>query len=309
MVRCRAVVAVLLVMTWYGGSGASIGAAQSSASRPGGSGDGREMVRLMVRPQVGDTLYLQMEQTIEMRGRRGGSGARGTDGASRSPEYGPRIGTTGRVTRLLLFAHSLVESSDLAGTTVLATSDSVVMWLGTTADMGPPQRQALQDDARQVRVRVMPDGSMRMHNPPPGAASLGATLASVPGLLPETPVAVGSEWMRDMALPTLPVSGFRADGVVQVKLRLDSLTRGGRDAWVTLSGVLRRGGTSPDWPPGTRVVTSGTIRGHMLIDRQRAWIMSALTELDVSSELAPGTTSGNAPTLLDMHIVQQVRVR
>lgn len=309
MVRCRAMVVVLLMVTWYGGGGATTTAAQPPAPR---SSESREAVRLIVRPQVGDTLHLQMEQTIEMRGRRA-TGPEGLDGAarsSRSPAYGPRAGlTTNRVTRLLLFAHSLVESSDLTGTTVLTTSDSMVMWLGATADKVQPLRQLVPEDVRQVRVRVMPDGSMRMQNPPPGAASLGATLASVPGLLPDAPMPIGSEWMRDMAFPALPLSGFRADGVVQVKLRLDSLTAGGRNAWVTLAGVLRRGGAAPDWPVGTRVVTSGTLRGHMLIDRQRAWIVWALTELDVSSELASGTAPDNVPTALDMRIVQQVRVR
>lgn len=85
MVRCRAMVVVLLMVTWYGGGGATTTAAQPPAPR---SSESREAVRLIVRPQVGDTLHLQMEQTIEMRGRR----ATGPEGLTvpRVPQGRPR---------------------------------------------------------------------------------------------------------------------------------------------------------------------------------------------------------------------------
>src|SRR6476661_8582820 len=160
-----------------------------------------EVVWLLARPRVGDTLRLQMEQTIEISGRRSDAPQRPAppliDGrkSSVSPkgaDYGPRRARANtRVTRLLLFAHSLVEASDLTMTTLLATTDSMSMLAGTAKENGRPQRMALPAEGRQVRVRVTPDGAMRVNDPPPGAMELGATLASMPGMLPDRQVAIG----------------------------------------------------------------------------------------------------------------------
>jgi hypothetical protein len=278
-----------------------------------------EAVRLIVRPRVGDTLHLLMEQTIEMTGRqtnatsRSGPDALGrnrTEPVPKGPEYGPRRERASpRMTRLLLYAHSLVESSDLSATTLLATTDSVAMWAGTGPDVGQPQAMPLPSEGRQVRVRVTPDGAMRVNDPPPGAMELGATLASMPGMLPESAVRVGDSWDRDIMLPSLPVSGFRADGVVRAQFRLDSITHGGRDAWISMVGTLRRDGAGHELPPGTRVVTAGTVRGTLLIDRTRAWIVDARTTIDVQSSVTPGPAGAAAPMLLDLRILQRIRVR
>ncbi|MEQ1691115.1 MAG: hypothetical protein ABMA00_07520 [Gemmatimonas sp.] len=258
-------------------------------------------VSLIVRPRVGDTLWLQMEQTIEV-------SSRPTRAAS--PEYGPRrTGASTRITRLLLFAHSLVEASDLSVTTLLATTDSMAMGAGTPDDTRQPQLLPLPMDGRQVRVRVTPDGAMRVNDPPPAAMELGATLASMPGMLPSEPVRVGDRWERDIVLPSLPVSGYRADGVVRARFRFDSLTHGGRDAWISMEGSLHRDGASRELPAGTRVITAGTMRGVLVVDRQRAWIVDARTVMDVQSEVSSGPGSAKAPVLLDLRVRQRVRVK
>ncbi|MFO0093116.1 MAG: hypothetical protein ACK54K_02305 [Gemmatimonadaceae bacterium] len=298
------------LVLWGGLLAPCVAGAQRAPARLGAP----EGVQLTVRPRVGDTLRLQVEQTVEMHGRRVSgatvSGLPGTRGTAPEPAYGPRADrANSRLTRLQLFAHSLVEASDLSVTTLLATTDSITMWAGSPGDAQEPQAMAVPEDARQVRVRVTPDGAMRLSDPPPGATTLGRTLASVPGLLPVGPVTVGSVWTRDMVLPSLPLSGFRAAGVVQARLRLDSLTRGGRDAWISISGLLRREGAARELPAGTRIITAGTIRGTMHVDRERAWIVDARTVLDVQSEVAPGPAATGTPMLLDLRIVQQVRVR
>lgn len=274
-------------------------------------------VLLLVRPRVGDTLKLQVEQTVEVSGRRvdGDRSSvppvlQGKRGATPAPVYGPRVDRANtRLTRVQLFAHSLVEASDLSSTTLLATTDSIAMWAGSAIETPRPALMPLGDDARQVRVSVTPDGAMRVSDPPPSAMQLGATLASVPGLLPEGPVTVGSEWQREMTLPSLPINAYRADGVVQARLRLDSLSRGGRHAFVSLMGVLRRDGAARELPAGTRVITAGTLRGTLVVDRTRAWITDARTVMDVQSEVAPGPAGSGRPMLLDIRIVQRMRVR
>ena len=297
------------------GGGAPALAAQSVRVGPEG-------VALLVRPRVGDTLRLQMEQTIEMSGRPGDSSvpagtglggrhaAAGRPPVTKSPDYGPRRArASSRVTKLVMYAHSLVAASDLASTTLLATTDSMAMWAGPASEPGPLQTLPLPADGRQVRVRVTPDGAMRVSDPPPGAMELGATLASMPALLPAGAVRVGERWERDIVLPSLPLSGYRADGVVHTRFRLDSLTQGGRSAWISMDGELRRDGAARELPAGTRVVTAGTVRGTMVLDRLRAWIVEARTVIDVQSEVTPGPAESSRPMLLDLRIVQRIRVR
>jgi hypothetical protein len=278
-----------------------------------------EAVWLIVRPRVGDTLHLQMDQTIEMSGRRSDAPTRTappmierkrSGSTPKGPDYGPRRERARtQVTKLQLFAHSLVESSTLAVTTLLATTDSMAMSAGTALEPGKPQRVPLPAEGRQVLVRVTPDGAMQVNDPPPGAMELGATLASMPGMLPDRPVAVGDRWERDIILPSVAVSGFRADGLVRARFRLDSLARGGRDAWISMVGTLERDGAAREMPAGTRMITAGTMTGVMLVDRQRAWIVDAYTTIEVHSEVAPGPAGPAAPMLLDMRILQRMRIR
>lgn len=296
---------------------ASLAGAQSGASVKPVARDG---VWLIVRPRVGDTLRLQLEQTIEISGRRITASQRQgpavIDGSrkkpsSPAPDYGPRRDRAAtRVTRLQLFAHSLVEASTLQVTTLLATTDSMAMSAGSAQEASAPlTMMPLPADGRQVRVRVTPDGTMRVSDPPPGAMELGSTLASMPGMLPNAPVQVGESWERDIVLPSVPLSGYRADGVVRARFRLDSLTRGGRDAWISMEGTLQRDGAGRELPAGTRVITAGTMRGSLVVDRVRAWIVDARTTMDVQSEVTPGPAGPATPMLLDMHIVQRVRVK
>jgi hypothetical protein len=287
--------------------------AQARTAAPRG-GDG---VPLIVRPRVGDTLFLAVEQSVSLSGRQvDGSQSsvpavlQGKRGASPAPEYGPRVDRAKtRVTRVQLFAHSLVEASDLASTTMLATTDSVTMWSGVATDAVRPVRVPVSADGRQVRISVTPDGAMRVRDPHPDEMAFGATLSSVPGLLPEGPVTVGSQWTRDMLMPALPLGSFRAEGVVQARLRLDSLSRSGRLAYISVEGVLRRDGAARELPPGTRLITAGTLRGHMVVDRTRAWITDARTVMDVQSEVASGPAGSGRPMLMDIRVEQRVRVR
>jgi hypothetical protein len=274
---------------------------------------------LLVRPRVGDTLQLQMEQTIEVTSRPSSPAHKAVapvlDGpkaqpATLPPEYGPRrTRTTMRITRLVLFAHSFVEASDLYVTTLLATSDSMAVWAGSPGERGVPQMLPLPSEGRQVRVRVTPDGAMRVNDPPPGAMELGATLAAMPGMLPNEAVRVGDRWERDIVLPSIPVSGYRADGVVRARFRFDSLSRGNRDAWISMEGSLHRDGPTRELAAGTRVIVAGTMRGVLVVDRQRAWIVDARTTMDVQSEVSPGPGSSQTPLVLDLRIQQRVRVK
>ena len=277
-------------------SGQNVGQTTANARAARTSLDG---VRLMVRPRVGDTLRLMVEQTITTSQRRD---------ANSAPVYGPLASrATLRSTRIQLFAHSLVEAADLSHTTLWVHSDSLVVGSGDAPDGARPVSTPIF--GQTMRMKVTPDGAMRVIESSDGDADLGATLTSMPGLLPAAPVSVGSEWTRDMRLPSLPVAGYRVDGVVQARLRLDSLTRDGRQAWISIEGTLHRDGPLRDLPAGTRVVTAGTMRGVMRVDRERAWIMDARTVLEVQSEVATSPAGATPPRVFDLRIVQRVQVR
>jgi hypothetical protein len=306
--RCMLLAVVLTVPAMPQASAQSVGS-KGSAPRPNG-------VHLIVRPRVGDTLRLQMEQTTEVsrrpapaqstRGSKPVDGSRSpTDPRASSSDYGPRRDRAiVSLTRLILWAHSLVEASDLTVTTLLATTDSIAMWAGTPAEAAAPQMMQVPQDGREVRVRVTPDGAIRVKNPPPAAMELSATLSSIPGMLPQEALQVGDRWERDIVLPSIPLSGYRTDGVIRATFRFDSLSRGGREAWISLEGSLQRDRTTRDLPAGTRMITAGTMRGSLVVDRHLAWITDARTVIDVQSEV-----TGATPTILDFRITQRIRAR
>lgn len=167
----------------------------------------------------------------------------------------------------------------------------------------------LPTEGRQTRVRVTTDGTMMVNDLPPGALTLGTTLAAMPGMLPAKAIVVGEEWVRDIPIPSLPIGGMRADGTLRATFRLDSVTKAGRIAWVSMNGTLSRDGSGHDLPVGTRVVTAGTIVGHLVMDRVRAWITDAHTVIDVESEVSRGPGMSGAPMLLNIRVTQRVRVR
>jgi hypothetical protein len=183
------------------------------------------------------------------------------------------------------------------------------MWAGLASEEGTPKPMALPADGRHTRVRVTTDGTMMINDPPPGAMTLGTTLSAMPGMLPAAPIAVGEKWERDIPIPSLPIGGMRADGTLRATFRLDSLTKSGKIAWISMEGTLRRDGSGHELPVGTRVVTAGTIRGQLVVDRVRAWITDARTVIDVESEVSQSRGMPGSPMLLSIRVTQRVRVR
>ena len=74
-------------------------------------------------------------------------------------------------------------------------------------------------------------------------------------------------------MPSVPMFGIRADGVVHAEFHLDSITRSGRLAYVSMKGTLRREGAARDLTPGSQVVTAGNLHGYLVLDRARGWIV------------------------------------
>ncbi len=285
----------------------------AKAVKAGGNGVERA-IWLLVQPDDGDVLHLELQQIIEMTGARRDAyplpGALGQDARSQLPPgVGPRRNTTPtRVTMMDFYAHSTVERRDANGTVVLASTDSLSVRSGEVGQTLTSQRVALDPKAPPSRIRVLPNGAMVMSDAVDGGAGVGATLSAMPAMLPDGPVRIGDSWERDVPMPSLPIGAYRSDGVLRAIFRLDSTTRDGRDAHVSVRGTLQRDGSTRDLPPGSRVVTAGTMKGTLRLDRVRGWIVDARTTIEVQSEVVSVSDDG-PPMQIGIRITQRLRVR
>lgn len=305
----------------FGSALLAMSTSRSAIAQPTSKND-TARISLIVRPHVGDTLWLHLEQTMETRSApvtesRAPSTASATTGsaatrqpATPAPDYGPvRDRSTTQSTFTRLDAHSSVEFSDTRVTGLAVVTDSLSVRVGSGGQLGPERPVALAAGDRRTRVNVTADGAMSVAGPGSGSSTLAAGLSGMPPMLPSRPVAVGEKWERDVPLPSLPLTGVRTDGIVHAEFRLDSLTRNGRFAYVSLTGTLRRTGAARDLPPGTQVATSGTLRGYLVLDRTRSWITEAETVIEVSSDVTPSAGAVAKGRSLDIRLLQRMRVR
>lgn len=222
---------------------------------------------------------------------------------------GPRRNSTPtRVTIMDFYAHSVVERSDAQGAVLASSTDSMVLRAGEVGQTLVGQSLPVPESERTIRIRVEPNGAITMLDSPSANGPVGATLSAMPAMLPDEAVLVGAIWERDVAMPALPIATYRADGVLHATFRLDSLSRGGRDAYVSVTGELRRDGAARDLPVGSRVVTAGTMRGTLVLDRVRGWIVDARTVIDVRSEVL-ASEDASPPMAIELRITQRMRVR
>ena len=123
-------------------------------------------------------------------------------------------------------------------------------------------------------------GLLPCHRDGPFATPLRAVVTQMPATLPREPVEVGQSWVRTMEIPLVAPGDGGGSAALSGTFRLDSVSRGGDIAYVSLTGRLAR---STNVPYGARgkesnsrraavVSTSGSITGSMVIDRARGWI-------------------------------------
>lgn len=252
----------------------------------------RERVMLEVRPHAGDTVSVRLEHTVEMTGIR---------------RIGDRDSTVRVSSSMLMLARTIVESVGPAGVVVVMRTDSVA--LENSDDKAPGMRE----DARRAlrgatsRLRLLPDGTAESLDGAmgPDGASL---LAVMPATLPRKSVAVGDHWSQSMPMPS--AAGRSAGGEVRASFRLDSLTSGGRYAWISMTGTLKRG--APPAPGAKGDVAdragsmTGTLAGGLKLDRKRGWVVDSYTSMTVRSIVAT-TDQPSAPLRVTVKILQRMR--
>jgi hypothetical protein len=266
-------------------------AVRAAAAQPATQGSGQP-VTLRIKPRVGDTLRMRLEQEIEY------SGTTRVGKADTSMTYRES---------LLILSRTVVQASDESGTTVLNITDSVAR--ATSGGRGgaepPASRHPLQ--GKRVRMRVTPQGAAYVLEGPDSLSSaLASMIAQMPATLPERAVAVGDTWSQDMRVP-LARQPAATGSVVHATFRLDSLSRGGGVAHVSVRGAVSRD-TSAARREQLRMSTSGDISGTLTLDRRRGWPTEATTTINMRAVVMPPRANERAqPMHVRTKITQRLR--
>lgn len=267
---------------------AALGVAGSAAAQTPAARDG---VLLRIRPRVGDTIRVRFDQEVEMIGTVPGSDSSNV------------------TTRLLVLARTIVQRAEPTGTIVLSITDSVSV-SSTDGSSGAGMEQARQNmQGVRVSMRVNGDGSATVLS---DVRQLGPELRSLveqmPATLPNHRVRVGASWNQVLEMPKAgDTTRAAGTGSLNATFRLDSLSRGGRYAYISMRGVISQRPGADALPSGVRFSMSGTMTGQMIVDRVRGWMLSSRTALVVRSVLTPPPGSDAEPMQFRMRITQSTK--
>lgn len=297
---------VVVAVSGLGARGSGAGGAPSPEPRVPIPGLVRQPkpVLLSIHPRVGDTLRTRFRQVVKATGP-----ARGADRAA---------GVVTKASAMQVVSRSVIERSDAEGTVVLAITDSVSFEV-PGMDAATIASASKSMTGRRARMRVTPAGAMELLGAPtpptPRSAPAGGrdaprgstvplesdqAFARLPGTLPEGPVAVGTTWTREMALPWTGDAPAPGGGRIAVVFRLDSL-RAGTFAYVSMRGSLARAAGVR----GGRVTTNGTMDGHLLVDLRRGWMTDSFATFTMTSTyVATGAPANAKPVQLTMTVTQ-----
>jgi hypothetical protein len=227
-----------------------------------------QTVMLRIQPRVGDTMYTRFEQSVEMIGTRNVHSVDTT--------------MTSRMD-IMILSHSLVQGSDGHGTTVLAITDSVSMEGHGTGATAPTEtiRHAMQ--GRQARL-IARDGSAELLGASDDVTpEVEALYSGMPATLPERIVAVRSTWERTAFIPVSQESDSAHSAKVRTTYRLDSLSSNGNFAYISIHGTISRDSAAALVSESLRVGSTGTVTGHMTMDRKHGWWVQSEISIAIKS--------------------------
>jgi hypothetical protein len=252
-----------------------------------------QSVLLQIKPKVGDTLRLRIEQEMEI------------SGVSKVRDADTTI--TMRSSMLML-SRSIVVESDDEGTIVKSITDSVAVDMGATdplvGTLSDQARRSLQ--GKEVRVRFSREGSGTVVDADPDIPrDFQSVFSQLPATFPRHQVAVGSTWKQRIPIPD--TGPGEVAGTLQATFRLDSLTRRGKLAHISMRGTVSRDSTASPIRGGARMTMTGTVTGYMVLDRGRGWVTDASTEMSMHSHIEQPAGSGLQPVKMQMRLLQRQR--
>ena len=235
-----------------------------------------QSVLLQIRPRVGDTLHLRLDQQTELTGvRRPGSSS-----------------ATSVTTTMRVYSRAIVERSVPTATYVKAVTDSILLSSNDERAFNLENEARRSLEGRAMTLRISPDGTVSLADTTDTTPDVAETMSMMPAAFPRGPIEVGYTWSREMPVPAggRAAPGSAMSAWLHTKFRLDSLTRHGTIAYVSMRGEM-----SPDPDAGLTqgagpVLERGTVTGTMLVDRARGWLTeSQFTIVAHSVVRVPGT--------------------
>lgn len=253
-----------------------------------------QLVLLRIQPRVGDTMYTRFEQSVEMVGTRNIHSIDTT--------------MTSRMDMMIL-SHSTVQASDKRGTTVLAITDSVTIEGHGTGVSEPTEtiRHAMQ--GRQAKLHIAHDGSAELLGASDDVTpEVEALYSGMPATLPEKLVSVNSSWERTAFIPVSQESDSAHSARVRTTYRLDSLSSNKELAYISIRGTISRDSAAALVSESLRVGSTGTVTGHMTMDRKHGWWVQseiAITIKSIVTRIVEPVSSMQVQT----HILQSMQTR
>lgn len=246
---------------------------------------GAQQVSLEIKPRVGDTLAIRMDQLVEMTGTTRGDPARSL------------------AMETSVFTRAVPERATRTGTVVTGFADSAVMSPRVKGGMATTRRL----NGRSTQMHILYDGAAEMMKDDPSNDELREFFGQMPAMLPRNPVAVGSKWTREMPIPVR--GGARGSSWVRTTFALDSMTRNGDIAFISLRGNLSHESAENE---GADRGPTGTIAGSIQLNRQLGWITDSRVTILLHS-LVRNAASARPPAITDAmqvrtKIVQRLRV-
>jgi hypothetical protein len=255
-------------------------------------------VLLEIRPRVGDTMSVRLDQKIEMTGVPPGCPT-GYTGGTRGPAREPAGKDCGDATRQMttvmeVFSKAIVQASARTGSTVLAVTDSIRTAIGGANRPVKPKR--IPSSSQIIELRVGTDGGTEVVDAD-ASPQIRAIFGEMPATLSRNKVRVGDTWQRSMRIPVSTEAG--ATGTVRATFRLDSLGRNGDIAYISMKGSLSHDHADSE--------LDGWMSGTMQLDRRLGWITDTRAVVDVESTVNPA--AGGAPMRVRTRITQALRAR
>ncbi len=256
----------------------AVACASLQAQRARASADAR--VFLVLRPFPGDMIRQLVEHDVDEQG---------------TITMATGDSTVRVSTRTTVVLRSRVDAVDSLGTEITSQVESVTVRATGGREESRKARiasgMALQ--GRTLHMKLAPDGELKILEDASGQsvgtiATLAALVDRVPAALPVLPVREHEKWTRHMVLAGAPGDGIDAE------FTLDSLTRYGDFAWVSVKGVMRDAGADA----GASVV------GWVLLDRRRGWITRS--RMVMTMRAVTGAQGALPPMRFVMRVEQRV---
>ncbi|HYC52033.1 MAG TPA: hypothetical protein VEB19_13045 [Gemmatimonadaceae bacterium] len=248
-----------------------------------------QRVVLELRPRVGDTLRMRLDQTTEMSG-----GRRGAP---------PKMS----VTTMHMFSRAIVESHASGYSVILAITDSVNV-SASDERARPMSQEALKQLAgSRMRLRLNRDGTVAVADAEARLSKDVSDLISImPASFPRGSVAVGDTWLREMPIPPSASMGVPLGGLVKAAFRLDSLSSDGQVAYLSMRGSMH--------PLTEAVAVSdpsalvGSVTGSMIVDRLRGWLSESRFLVEMKANVAALGAATQTPMQFRLKITQHMRI-